>query len=127
MSPSGVDQTDSSCHGLMITWLARLPGVRLRLDECCAPAVHAMVGRMERLCADVELYSLDAGLGAAVVACLTLGDGVEWPGAVVGCGAGRCMAAAVRRAVLETASLGPLLHTGYQAPLEPGLRVTELW
>jgi ribosomal protein S12 methylthiotransferase accessory factor len=75
---------------------------------------------MERLGAEVELYSLDAGLRTAVVACLALGNGVTWPGALVGCGAGGCVATAVCRAVLEAASMGPqlrrMLHARYEVP-----------
>ena len=95
---------------VVLTWLARLPGVRLGLDDSCDPGVRETVGRLERLGAELELYSLDVGLEMPVVVCIAFGDGVTCPGAVVGSAAGASVPAAVRRAVVETATVAPLLR-----------------
>jgi ribosomal protein S12 methylthiotransferase accessory factor len=44
------------------------------------------------------------------VACLSLGDGESWPGAVLGLGADLSPAAAVRKAILEQAQVGLYLR-----------------
>lgn len=115
---AGADVEDASMRAIMelverdafmLTWRARLPGRRLLLDDTVPRTTREVVRQVAERGVDVELFLLDGGLGLPVVACLGLGDGLRWPGVAVGLGAHWNARAAVRKAALEMAMIGPYI------------------
>ena len=89
----------------MMTWLCRLPGVRLEPDRK-DPAVHAVLRWLEPLGVAVAFYMLEVGIPIPTVLAASFGDGVRWPGLCVGSAARPSPQEAMRGAALEMAATG---------------------
>ncbi len=106
----------------MISWLARLPGRRIDLDGSVDPDTREVARQLGAHGARLELYLLDVGLGVPTVVSVGFGDGRRWPGATVAMAAHQSPRAAVRKAVLEQAHVGPYLR---RHMIEGTLRIPE--
>jgi ribosomal protein S12 methylthiotransferase accessory factor len=89
----------------MMTWLCRLPGVRLAAD-CKDPAVCAIIRWLESLGVMPSFYLLEVGIPIPTVLALSFGDGVCWPGLCVGSAAHPSPRKALRAAALEMVATG---------------------
>ncbi|MGR4854758.1 YcaO-like family protein [Streptomyces sp. LARHCF252] len=112
---AGCGWEDASCRAtlelierdaFLRMWITRTAPVRLDLDGVDSPAIE----RVARLVRDLQAHDLALGfylLPAAgdvtVVLCLGLGDGRQWPGAIVGTAASVDPRSAVEKAALEQA------------------------
>ncbi|MDC0717523.1 TOMM precursor leader peptide-binding protein [Nannocystis bainbridge] len=94
----------------MISWLARRPGRRLRLNRPLDPVSQEILRQLAERGVRVELYLLDVGLAVPVVMSVGHGDGVRWPGATVALAAHLSPRNAIRKSILEQAHVGPYLH-----------------
>jgi ribosomal protein S12 methylthiotransferase accessory factor len=116
---SGRDLEDASLRAIfetverdafLISWLGRLPGTRLALDESLDDESRQVIDQLEDAGARVELYLLDVGLGIPTAVCLALGDGCRWPGATVASAAHLDPRLATRNAILEQGFSGPFVR-----------------
>jgi ribosomal protein S12 methylthiotransferase accessory factor len=116
---AGADLEDASFRAVlelierdafMITWLTRRPGQRLRIDATIEEGAREVVRQLEARGARIELYHLDAGLGAPTVACVGFGDGERWPGVTMALAAHPDPRIAARKAILEQGQVGPYLR-----------------
>ncbi len=107
---AGSDLEDASLRAIfelverdafMLTWLCRLPGRRLTIDNALEPEIHDVVKQLEKCGAQIELYLLDVGLSIPTAVCLGLGDGRSWPGLTVSAAAHFSPRIAARKAILE--------------------------
>jgi ribosomal protein S12 methylthiotransferase accessory factor len=89
----------------MMTWLCRLPGVRLAPD-CRDPAVNAIIRWLEPLGVTLSFYRLEVGIPIPTVLATSFGDGVRWPGLCVGSAAHPSLREAFRAAALEMVATG---------------------
>ncbi len=94
----------------MISWLARLPGRRIALDDSIDPGTREVARQIAERGARLELYLLDVGLAVPTVLAVGFGDGRRWPGATVAMAAHLSPRAAIRKAVLEQGHVGPYLR-----------------
>jgi ribosomal protein S12 methylthiotransferase accessory factor len=94
----------------MISWLARLPGRRIALDDSIDAGTREVARQIEERGARLELYLLDVGLSVPTILAVALGDGRRWPGATVAMAAHLSPRAAIRKAVLEQGHVGPYLR-----------------
>ncbi|MFS8065794.1 MAG: TOMM precursor leader peptide-binding protein [Byssovorax sp.] len=94
----------------MISWLARLPGRRIALDDSVDPGTREVARQLAERGARLELYLLDVGLAVPTVLAVGFGDGRRWPGATVAMAAHLSPHAAIRKAVLEQGHVGPYLR-----------------
>ncbi len=95
----------------MMTWLCRLPGVRLAPD-CKDPAVNAIIRWLEPLGVTMSFYRLEVGIPIPTVLATSFGDGVRWPGLCVGSAAHPSLREAFRAAALEMVATGRSLVRG---------------
>jgi ribosomal protein S12 methylthiotransferase accessory factor len=94
----------------MISWLARLPGRRILIDESVDAATREVVRQLAERGARTELYLVDVGLAVPTVVAVGFGDGKRWPGAAVAMAAHLGPHAAIRKAILELGHVGPYLR-----------------
>ena len=94
----------------MISWLARLPGRRIVLDDSIDPSTREVARQIAERGARLELYLLDVGLAVPTVLAVGFGDGRRWPGATVAMAAHLSPHAAIKKAVLEQGHVGPYLR-----------------
>jgi ribosomal protein S12 methylthiotransferase accessory factor len=94
----------------MISWLARLPGRTIVLDDSVDPGAREVARELAERGARLELHLLDVGLGVPTVVSIGFGDGERWPGATVAMAAHPSPARAIRKAVLEQGHVGPYLR-----------------
>ncbi len=94
----------------MISWLARLPGRRIALDDSIDPGTREVARQIAERGARLELYLLDVGLAVPTILAVGFGDGRRWPGATVAMAAHLSPRAAIRKAVLEQGHVGPYLR-----------------
>lgn len=94
----------------MISWLARRPGRRLRLNDPLDPVTREILRQLAERGVRVESYLLDVGLAVPVVMSVGFGDGVRWPGATVALAAHLSPRKAIRKSILEQAHVGPYLQ-----------------
>jgi ribosomal protein S12 methylthiotransferase accessory factor len=94
----------------MISWLARLPGRRIHLDESIDPGTREVARQLADRGARLELYLVDAGVGVPAAVSIGFGDGRRWPGATVAMAAHLSPRRAIRKAVLEQGHVGPYLR-----------------
>jgi ribosomal protein S12 methylthiotransferase accessory factor len=94
----------------MLTWLARLPARRVLLDGSIDPESREVVRQLAERGARLELYLLDARTAVPCVMAIGFGDGKTWPGATVALAAHLSPRAAIRKAILEQAHVGPYLR-----------------
>jgi ribosomal protein S12 methylthiotransferase accessory factor len=93
----------------ILSWLARLPGRRVLVDDSVDPDTREVARQLAAQGARLELYLLDVGVGVPTVMSVGFGDGQRWPGATVAMAAHPSPRAAIRKAVLEQAHVGPYL------------------
>jgi ribosomal protein S12 methylthiotransferase accessory factor len=108
---------------LMITWAARRPGRRVRLDTTIEPEVLTTVNKLSELGAEVEVYILDVDSPVTTAACFAFGDGITWPGLTLGSAAHLDPQVAVRNAILEQAYSGLAYRRMMMAPR--GFKIPE--
>jgi ribosomal protein S12 methylthiotransferase accessory factor len=89
----------------MMTWLCRLPGIRLAADGK-DPAVCAIIRWLESLGVTLSFYRLEVGIPIPTVLATSLGDGLCWPGLCVGSAAHPSLRKALRAAALEMVATG---------------------
>jgi ribosomal protein S12 methylthiotransferase accessory factor len=94
----------------MISWLARLPGRRILIDESVDAATREVVRQLAERGARTELYLVDAGIAVPSIVAVGFGDGKRWPGAAVAMAAHLSPHAAIRKAILELGHVGPYLR-----------------
>ncbi len=94
----------------MITWLASLPGRGLKPDVTLSPEIHEVIRQLKERGAETQLLQLNAGIDIPVVACVCLGDGIEWPSLTVALAAGCDLPSAAARAILEQGHVGPYIR-----------------
>jgi ribosomal protein S12 methylthiotransferase accessory factor len=129
---AGADLEDASFRAVlelierdafMITWLTRRPGQRLLVDDTIEEGAREVIRQLEARGARIELYHLDAGLGAPTVACAGFGDGERWPGVTMALAAHPDPCIAARKAILEQGQVGPYLRrliAGGEHPIPAG-------
>jgi ribosomal protein S12 methylthiotransferase accessory factor len=93
----------------MMTWLSRLPGRRLHLDESVDPSTREVARQLAERGARLELYLLEAGVAVPTVMAVGFGDGQRWPGATVALAAHLSPRVAIDKAVAEQGHVGPYL------------------
>jgi ribosomal protein S12 methylthiotransferase accessory factor len=93
-----------------ISWLLRLPGRRIHLDDSVDPGTREVARQLAGQGARLHLYLVDAGIEVPAVVAITFGDGKRWPGASVAMAAHLSPHRAIRKAVLEQAHVGPYLR-----------------
>lgn len=106
----------------MLTWLARIPGKRVRLDGSVDPAARVITRQLSERGMRVELYLLDVGLRVPSVMGVGFGDGERWPGAMVSLSAHLSPRVAIKKAVME---LGQGAHYIHQLMMDPNKQVPE--
>jgi ribosomal protein S12 methylthiotransferase accessory factor len=94
----------------MISWLARRPGQRVRLDDSVGAAAREAGRQLEERGVRVELYHLDVGLGIPTIVGAGYGDGVRWPGVTVSLSAHLSPRVAIEKALLELGHIAPYLR-----------------
>jgi len=94
----------------LTAWHTRQPGRAVPVDKSWDANLLEIVYGLEHLGGEVRLVMLPGAGGHPVAACLAFGDGVRWPGVVLGLGADPCPRAAIRKAVLELGQTGPYLR-----------------
>jgi ribosomal protein S12 methylthiotransferase accessory factor len=94
----------------MISWLARLPGRRILLDDSVDAGTREVVRQLAEHGARTELYLVDVGLGVPTIVSVGFGDGRRWPGATVAMAAHLSPHTAIRKAILEQGHVGPYLR-----------------
>ena len=113
---AGADLEDASLRAVfelverdafMLTWLCRLPGRRLIVDDSLEPGTNEILRQLRARGAKIELYLLNVGLSIPTVICLGLGDGRSWPGVTAGLGTHLSPRLAARKAILEHGQTGP--------------------
>ena len=90
-------------------WTTGCAGRRVAIDDSIDPALRRVIGAMEVLGGDVELYLLPTGACATTVLALGLGDGETWPGVAVGLGTDLDPHLAARQAILALSENGSRL------------------
>jgi ribosomal protein S12 methylthiotransferase accessory factor len=91
----------------MMTWIARRPARRVRLDATIDPVTREVARQLGERGARLEVYLLEGAPKVATVMAVGYGDGHRWPGATVALAAHPSPHAAVEKAVLEQAHSGP--------------------
>jgi ribosomal protein S12 methylthiotransferase accessory factor len=94
----------------MMTWLARLPGRRVLIDDSLDAGTREVVRQIEERGARVALWLVSAGVDVPVVVCAAFGDGRRWPGATVAMAAHLSPRRAIRKAILEQGHVGTYLR-----------------
>ncbi len=94
----------------MISWLAQQPALRILPDKSLDRGTRLLITKMEAHHLSPRFYLLNAGVDIPVVLCVVRGNGKDWPGATIGLGAHGDAAAAMRKATLEQAFIGPALR-----------------
>jgi ribosomal protein S12 methylthiotransferase accessory factor len=93
-----------------LSWLARLPGRRIHLDDSVDPGTREVARQLAAHGARLELYLVGAGVAVPAVVAIGFGDGKRWPGATVAMAAHLSPHRAIRKAVLEQGHVGPYLR-----------------
>lgn len=94
----------------MVAWLTAARGRRVELDDTLDPLLRRVLDGIEAFGATVEVYLLTTGVCGTTILCLALGDGDEYPGAVIGLATDLDSRAALRQAILELGQTGPFLR-----------------
>jgi ribosomal protein S12 methylthiotransferase accessory factor len=94
----------------MISWLARLPGRRILLDDSVELGARELARELAERGSRLELYLLDAGLRIPTVLCVVFGDGKRWPGATVALAAHLSPHLAIKKAIMEQGQGGPYIR-----------------
>lgn len=109
-----------------LTWLARLPAPRVRIDEGVSAGAREVARRLVGEAGEggrLTVYSLDVGLRIPVMMCVVYGDGVRWPGASIAIASHLRPRVAIEKAILEQAQAGyyyrRLLEEGRAVPPRP--------
>ena len=92
-----------------LSWLARRPGTRVRLDASVSAGVREVARRLVVEAGPggrLSLYHLDVGLRIPTILCALFGDGVRWPGASIALASHLRPRRAIEKAILEQAQAG---------------------
>jgi ribosomal protein S12 methylthiotransferase accessory factor len=98
-----------------LSWLSRSPPRPLTIDDALDDAMAETLRQLDYYAPEIEFYLLDCDVPVFVVACVSFGDGEEWPGAAVALGADLSPTAAVHKAILEQAQVGLSLRRAIRA------------
>jgi ribosomal protein S12 methylthiotransferase accessory factor len=93
----------------MMTWLARRPARRVKLDASVHPVTREVARQLAERGVRLEVYLLEGATKVAAVMAVGYGDGHRWPGATVALAAHPSPRAAIDKAVLEQGHVGPYL------------------
>ncbi len=85
------------------SWMGLLPKRNIAVDEA-----NGILAHLSERGARTEIYLL-SDAPVPVVAAVAIGNGVDWPAFTLGLGAGRSVAAAAEKAILELGQTGPYL------------------
>ena len=108
----------------MASWLTGRSAERIELDDTIDPLLRQVIEGIERLGAEVEIYTLPTSVIGTTALCLAFGDGENYPGVTFGLGCDLEPRGALKQAILELGQTGPYLRRMMQskvltAPVDP--------